>query len=97
MINISNPEYEEMENSELETVRYTYAYLYELGNLMFKYYDGIEVLSQEEINMIVNSSDSLKLRGMYLAACDRNRIQYSYPTFSINSDNIDLAKKRKRQ
>jgi len=73
-----------------------YSRLYDLGNVMFKYYGGTEILSEEEINMIVNSSAEEKIDGMYLAASDNNKIKYNYSTFLRNSENIRFAKKRNK-
>lgn len=89
-VNIKN-----LSGSKYEKVKEFYSYLYDLGNVMFKYYSGAELLSQEEINMIVNSSAEEKIDGMYLAASDNNKIKYSYSTFLRNSNNIKLARKKK--
>lgn len=69
-----------------------YDYLYNLGNAMLDYYAGTSVLSLEQIELIANSSDDDKINGMYLAACDRQKIRYSYSTFSKNTDAINAAK-----
>ena len=74
----------------------SYSYLYDLGNAMFAYYDSNVILSQEQVQLIADSSDDDKIYGMYLAACDRQKIRYSYSTFSKNTDAINVAKMMKR-
>ena len=69
-----------------------YSYLYDLGDAMVAYYDSKSLLSSEQIDLIVNSSDEDKITAMYLAACDREKISYNYITFTKNTDSINVAK-----
>ena len=88
MDNIKN-----LDNSSkyIEMKKY-YSYLYDLGDAMFAYYDSRSLLSGEQIDLIVNSSDEDKITGMYLAACDRQKISYNYTTFTKNNYSIKIAK-----
>jgi len=88
--------YEVIEKCENEWQERVYSYLYALGTVMFKYIEGTEILSEEEINMIVNAPYESQIDGMILVAADRNRMQYNYSTFLENRNNVELVFERKR-
>lgn len=63
---------------------------------MFKYIEGIEILSEEEIKLILETPYENQIDGMILVAADRNRMQYNYSTFLENRNNVQSAFERKR-
>ena len=71
-----------------------YSKLLTIGNAMFAYYEGKE-LSQEQIELIANSSNEAKIMGMNCVA--DIRLQFEEGSNSIYKTNTDaiLATRRK--
>lgn len=84
-------------NIEKEDFSHYYFRLAYIGKAMFAYYDG-EVLTENQIKLIAESSYKEKILGMNLVAGNRliNNKYQNHSVFCNNSTVIKLAKNRSR-
>ena len=85
-----------MENINKEDFSHYYFRLSYIGKAMFAYYDG-EILTENQIKLIAESSYKEKILGMNMVASrrliDKNN---NYCVFSDNSTAIKFAKNKSR-
>ena len=74
-------------------IRY-YNYLWELGHALFSYYSCDQILSQEQIELIANSSNDEKIEAMEYVSLN-NGFKYNRNIFCRNTASINRVKRRK--
>ena len=71
-----------------------YDYLWELGHALFSYYNCDRLLSQEQIELIANSSNDDKFKAMEYVSLNNGFI-YNRNMFCRNTASINRIKRKK--
>ena len=83
-----------MEKINDNKIKY-YNYLWELGHALFSYYSSEQILSQEQIELIANSSNDDKLEAMEYVSLN-NGFRYNRNMFCRNTASINRVKRMKK-